>query len=168
MIKEVIKEDNVATSTGYTGNVTLIFKKGKNVVKSVKIKNQGTLRLFQGIALGLVTKNINDISNYYPAYMGIGYTSLVDFDITSNALVDEFAGKRVPLNSHNIKQVLDDSSDPVGWIAPFSAIFTYSSISNEPFNELGLFATKDTDTLLARIKLPSVETLPVGMSLIVQ
>lgn len=164
-------------SVGYEGNVTLKVCKGNKVIKTIKQNNSGVGRLFHGIALGLISGFVDDnLINYTPKYLGVGRTQQlvnINTDYNANTLQSAESGimirvKLEPNNAYN--------REGLGWVAPFSAIVPSSQLQtlNYQVNELGLFSSANTDSLLARIvptnKSGDSEPIVVepGMDLIVQ
>lgn len=173
-----MKNNTKKSAIGYQGNVTLKICKGKKVVKTIKQNNSGVGRLFHGLALALINGfNVNTLDNYIPKYLGIGYknpypNTATDYNATTLESADGGVMLRVKLQPNNVYNV-----EGVGWVAPFSAIVTAAQLKALDYkvNELGLFSTVNTDTLLARIVPTGASeggaseiTIDEGMDLIVQ
>lgn len=169
-ISNVSVEDKPSTDTlSYTGNVTLKLQKGKHIVKTVNIKNTATMRMFEGIAYMLINGFSIDLEPFTPHYLAVAYsestptaTNVTDTDLSVG--IENAVTAR--LIASNIFQ--SESS----WVAPFSAVISYQALNlfNGKVNELGLFATNNSKTMLARIVLDPEDEIVVqaGMNLIVE
>ena len=161
---KVDSKDNI----GYEGNVTLKIQKGKKILSTKKIKNQGTLRLFQGICLalsGLPSENLK--GSYLPAYLDVGS------DSTATQLNDTILKNSI-LKSNRVKisslypTLIKENDNDIGYSATFIATVPYILVGNTTINEIGMFADKEGQTLLARIIVPNGITLNQGTNLIVE
>lgn len=160
---------------GYEGNVHLRVVKNNVTVKELKIHNLGTTRLFKGIALALLGASSADLVGFIPKYLGVGYenpltdTSVSDTELHGYGLNSH--SPRVSVVPLNVREYLEENT-LVGYVAPFQAVIPSSIVSilgsSQKLNEIGLFGTSETGTLLARIKLPTEVEIPSGSSLIVQ
>lgn len=173
----VEEKQNSPQTITYGANVTLKLMKGKTTIESRVIKNNGTLRLFRGIALALTSAEILNLNLYLPKYLGIGYVSKhLDATTAHQKYLQcessddlEIDGRivRVRVNPQNV-----DETD-TSCIAPFTVTIPSSTViaadSEGRINELGLFSTPDTGTLLARIILTEnpIKVDP-GMTLIIE
>lgn len=163
-------EEKPSTDTlAYEGNVTLKLQKGKRIVQTINTKNTATMRMFEGIAYMLINGFSIDLEPFTPHYLAVAYHPtdlLVETDVTATDLQDGGIRNAVTarLTSSNIFQ--SGSS----WVAPFSAVITSQALSstNGLVNELGLFATNNSSTMLARIILQNPIEVQAGMNLIVE
>ena len=162
---KVDSKDNI----GYEGNVTLKIQKGKKILSTKKIKNQGTLRLFQGICLalsGLPSENLK--GSYLPAYLDVGsdsgVTGLSDSTLKNSIL----KSNRVKISSLYPTLIQNNTGNDIGYSATFIATVPYILVGNTTINEIGMFADKEGQTLLARITVKDGVTLNQGTNLIVE
>lgn len=172
-----VKKNNInkepTDSLAYKGNVKIKLAKGKTIIKEYDTKNTGTNLLFEGIALGLVGGYVSrTLDSYLPQYIGVGYTqevlqptTLDQTDLQAYKLSQ--VGPRVKISPMNIQKNKEG-----GYIAPFSAVIPNSTIisanPNGLINEVGLFSTLNTKSLLARIYFEEPIQVSSGMSLIVE
>lgn len=173
-IKEEISGVQIKDKTGYEGSVVLKLQKKGKILKTITTKNMGTLRLFQGMALALQnTSSSVLVGSYLPQYLDAGSDnisgSVRDTKLKSSILKTN----RVPLNP--LYPVLNNIDNPVleeptGYISKFVGVIPYDLIGGANIRELGLFADKTGDTLLARITIPDAQafTISQGMNLIVE
>lgn len=155
-------------TTAYTGNVTLKIQKNNKTLKTIKVKNSATLRFFQGLALAI--QNVGESvlnGSFLPSYLDVGNGSR-DTNITDTKLQSSILqGNRIPINTL-YPEVYKNGDSPIGYIARFVGVIPYRSITSGNIREIGLFADKIGDTLLARIKLDNEISIEQGMSLIVE
>lgn len=166
--KEEINGVQIKDSTSYEGSVILKIQKNGKILKTIKTKNKGTLRLFQGIALALQnTSSSVLVGSFLPQYLDAGSngeeTNITDTTLRNSIL----KGNRVVLNP--LYPVPNRNSDPTGYISKFVGVIPYTLIGGSKIKELGLFADKTGDTLLARIVIPDDGiSIYQGMNLIVE
>ncbi len=173
--KKEVKDTEPISSVSSIGNVKIKVARGNTILKEYKFKNTATNLLFHGIALGLVGGYASgSLDSYLPQYIGIGYVESglnpttkdqTDLQAYSGTAI----GPRIKLSSMN---VYGDTSNGK-YTAPFSVTIPYSSIisanTEGKINELGLFSTLNTKSLLARIYFSSDPIVVTsGTSLIVE
>ena len=163
-VSEKPKVKIVQKPINYDGNVHLKVMQGDTLVKRYDIKNSGTMRLFQGIGYFLSGSTIN-LSEYKPKYLGTGVV-LQTTDPTMTSLYNEMNISRILLNTDNIS--LNAYINAV--TIPLSAVIPYSTVTDSTISELGLFSTPTSNTLLARVVVPSSTriTLKQGQSLVIE
>lgn len=162
---KVDSKDNI----GYEGNVTLKIQKGKKILSTKKIKNQGTLRLFQGICLalsGLPSENLK--GSYLPAYLDVGSDSTATNLTDSTLKTSILKSNRVKISSLYPALIKNENNENIGYSTTFIATVPYILVGNTTINEIGMFADKEGQTLLARIIVPNGITLNQGTNLIVE
>ena len=167
-VKEEISGVKIKDSTGYEGSVILKIQKDGKILKTLKTKNKGTLRLFQGIALALQNTSSSVLfGSYLPQYLDAGSES-GETDVRDTKLKNSILkNNRVPLNP--LYPVLNDSyPTATGYISKFVGVIPYTLVGGLSIKELGLFADKSGDTLLARIELQDGITIFQGMNLIIE
>lgn len=157
-------KSSIAATTeniSYTGNVTLKLRKGNRVIKTIYKSNNGTLRLFKGIALGLLQGFSASIDSYLPHFIGVGSNEgPTPLSINSPKLPGEYGRSRLFSGTMNVTR------DSV--VAPFEGIIDNNITKGEPIKNVGLYGTSDTETLLAFIILDEAYTIPQGMNLLIQ
>lgn len=163
--EEEISGVQVKDNTGYEGSVVLKLQKKGKILKTITTKNMGTLRLFQGIALALQNTSPSVlVGSYLPQYLDAGSDnisgSVRDTKLKSSILKTN----RVPLNP--LYPTLNKDSN--GYISKFVGVIPYDLTGGANIRELGLFADKTGDTLLARITLDTEIVISQGMNLIVE
>lgn len=167
--KEEINGVKIKDSTGYEGSVILKIQKNGKTLKTIKTKNKGTLRLFQGIALALQNTSSSVLfGSYLPQYLDVG-SETGDTDVRDTKLKNSILkSNRVPLNP--LYPVLNGSiENATGYISKFVGVIPYVLVGGSVIKELGLFADKTGDTLLARITIDG-DGIQIyqGMNLIVE
>ena len=146
---------------GYTGNVTLKLKKGQKIIKTYNINNNGTLRLFRGIAYYLTSNKLSSTQEYLPNFMAAGKAdNLNPPSVNDIRLQCQDTAQFVRAKAQNI-EILETSC-----VAPFSGVF--SGAADMEVNEIGLFSAMETNSLLARIVLKEAIKIEIGMNLIVE
>lgn len=159
------KSTEVKQSISYSGNVTLKLAKDKKILKTLKVKNMGTLSLLRGIGLYLLQSQKTSL---LPSFMGIG-SSDAKGSYSDDSLKSEIIGRRVILIKHNLEELKDEKNkEHIGYIVKYSASFPSELVGENTIKELGLFSDQNTNSLLARIILGSEVQIPVGLSLIVE
>lgn len=150
----------------YDGNVHLKVMQGNALLKRYDIKNSGTMRLFQGIGYFLSGSTIN-LDAYKPKFLSVGTGIVLEStDPTMTSLYNEMNINRILLNTSNIS--LNAYVNAV--TIPLSTVIPFSTIGNTPITEIGLFSTATSNTLLARIVIPSEYqiSLESGQSLVIE
>lgn len=150
----------------YDGNVKIKVMQGKNVIKSMEIKNSGTMRLFQGIGYFLSGSTIN-LNDYKPRYISVGSSAvIVATDPSMTSLYNELDISRILVDANNVS--LNSYANSV--TIPFTAVIPYTTIGSRPISEIGLFSTPKSDSLLARIIIPQNDwiTLLAGQSMVIE
>lgn len=148
-------------------NVKKLDKNGK-VKETINVKNTATFNLLQGLCYHLLG-NIELGRNTYPKYLGLGYipSTAVATTPIMTSLFNELNISRFNLSSSTINLNMDMFSSSV----LFTTLITSDSLVNyrDGFNELGLFSTFDTDSLLARVYWDPNDSikLDVGESVII-
>ena len=156
----------VSNNAGYQGNVTLRIKQGDRIVKTINTHNAGTQYFFYGIAYA-ISGEIQ--GSYLPKYISAGtgtYSGSEEYALTG--LVSELSdlsGSR-PLLVKNYKSPQYDGNGGVS--VTYQGLLPSSLIGASSVQELGLFGTVDSASLLARIQLDSPLQLDPGQSLIVE
>lgn len=147
------------------GNVTLKLVKNNRVVKTIENKNTATNRMLYGIMLHLTNLDSQNINKYRPNYMGVGSGDSTNetLEIATLVSLEDPIGNLVDIDSRS--PVRDEEHNRV--TGALVGLFTYSMVGEAVIREIGLFATDDTATLLARVKVNSLQLSP-GMSLIVE
>lgn len=167
--QEIKKEtpNSINEGTAYTGIVTLKIEKKNKILKTLNIKNTGTLRFFQGIALAIQNVGSNVLKgSFLPAYLDVG-NGTGSFSVSSTTLHNSLLrNNRVELTP--LQPKLNDSSEPTGYISRFIGVIPYNLVSTVSLTELGIFADKQGDTLLAAIPFDEPIQLEQGMNLIVE
>ena len=167
--KEEVSGVQITDKTSYEGSVVLKLQKNGKILKTIKTKNKGTLRLFQGIALALQNTSASIlVGSYLPQYLDAGSqdgeTNIRQTTLNNSILKEN----RVPLNP--LYPVLNNTiNEATGYLCKFVGVIPYTLTSGATIKELGLFADKTGDTLLARINLGEDGiTIYQGMNLIVE
>lgn len=168
--KEEISGTKIEDSTGYEGSVILKIEKNGKILKTIKTKNKGTLRLFQGIALALQNTSSSVLfGSYLPQYLDAG-SEAGETNVTDTTLKNSILkSNRVPLSP--LYPVLNGTTinEATGYISKFVGVIPYVLVGGIVIKELGLFADKSGDTLLARINIGETGiTIYQGMNLIVE
>lgn len=167
-----LKQGIIATE----GKVSISLLKGKIPFKKINIKNQGSLRLFQGIVNFLAGYYLSNESlvyqtNYLPRFLSIGTEEdiNINWNSTSPDLPGEVnLGSRIKLQP-NVALDNDKGLAMINLIGVIPGTSLRSLTEGEKITYLGLFtkSTPGNSDLLAAIKLEEpIEVIP-GMSLLI-
>ena len=165
--KKEISGIQIKDKTGYEGSVVLKIQKKGKILKTITTKNMGTLRLFQGMALALQnTSSSVLVGSYLPQYLDAGNDNTLGNVSDTKLKSSILKNNRVPLTP--LYPVLNDAKS--GYISKFVGVIPYTLTADLPIKELGLFADRTGDTLLARITIEDENALKIsqGMNLIVE
>lgn len=149
-------------------NVKKLDKNGK-VKEIINVKNTATFNLLQGLGYHLLG-NTQLGRDTYPKYLGIGYNPSTAIATTPimTSLTNELNVNRFNLNSSDINL----NPDMFSMSILFTTLITFDSLVNQSqgFNELGLFSTFNSDSLLARVYWDHNESinLKVGESVLIE
>ncbi len=160
------KKNKIQQPLEYSGNVVVKVLKNNRVIDTKKYENTATNRLLYGLAMYVSGFNLETLKNYQPRYMAVGTGSRPnsDFDMATQVVLENQIGTRANITPLSVVQETVGTNKAT---AILTSLFTYSDISENTINEVGLFATSTEATLMARINVNGIKLSP-GMSLIIE
>lgn len=160
------KQETTVTNNSkitYHGNVKVSITTNGVVTKSFKVNNNGTLLLFQQMALSLIQFQ----NHLTPNFIAVGTSNETNDDITLNKLKSEISNSRVPLVNKKVEVLQDGNNNTIGYKAQFTGTEYYSIVGRTTIKEIGLYGDVSGNSLLARIVIDNGISLSQNQSLII-